>query len=487
LGARKHFRNVTGNWNDDGSWSTTSGGPADTNAPGPTDTVVFDAGSGTCTLTANTSCGRLLVMGGVLDLIGHDLTVTAPIHAPGGTLRLKGNQTVSSINLGSNSTVEFYDPAVPAAVDELATTYGNFVFGADKTHVFPASTGAASYTITGPGSASSDAAEVQDNTMFDNGPDNLFKRNDDGYRHNEDMYVNRNAAQSIWRYGVVRFDLASIPADAAVTSATLRMYCESGSGSVTVYPVNKPWNYRYVCYNYRDQSAALWWNTPSAPFDPDPGTTDDFDPGASATHAAVAPSRYNDWDVTAVALQWHAGTRGNHGFVLSGDTDGNALTFNTCNHADPARRPQLVVECAQADDIITVKGELRSAGTCLHRPLLRSTSPGTTWKLDLQGASALNSTHQVDVADCDASLGMPVVAYGSAGMAANNTNWVFLTDVIGDLDFDGRVDLDDFALFVTAMSGPGMPTSGCGADLDGDADCDMDDFTLFTAGFTRAP
>ncbi len=63
----------------------------------------------------------------------------------------------------------------------------------------------------------------------------------------------------------------------------------------------------------------------------------------------------------------------------------------------------------------------------------------------------------------------------------------------GDLDFDGDVDLDDFAKFGGCMAGPGTPspkrtcddTDFAGADLDHDNDVDLHDFTLFLAVFGR--
>ena len=62
----------------------------------------------------------------------------------------------------------------------------------------------------------------------------------------------------------------------------------------------------------------------------------------------------------------------------------------------------------------------------------------------------------------------------------------------GDFGGDGDVDLDDFALFVRCLSGPGAttPPSECTpeqfsiTDLDRDDDVDLDDFDILQAGFT---
>jgi len=57
--------------------------------------------------------------------------------------------------------------------------------------------------------------------------------------------------------------------------------------------------------------------------------------------------------------------------------------------------------------------------------------------------------------------------------------------VFGDLDDDGDVDLDDFAIFADCVSGPDVPVQpGCeAADLDSDGDVDLADFALFQRAF----
>jgi hypothetical protein len=53
----------------------------------------------------------------------------------------------------------------------------------------------------------------------------------------------------------------------------------------------------------------------------------------------------------------------------------------------------------------------------------------------------------------------------------------------GDLDDDGDVDLDDYELFETDLTGPAIP-SASPADLDSDGDVDLGDFSMFAAHLT---
>ena len=59
--------------------------------------------------------------------------------------------------------------------------------------------------------------------------------------------------------------------------------------------------------------------------------------------------------------------------------------------------------------------------------------------------------------------------------------------VAGDVDFDGDVDLSDFAAFEECRTGPGsqgIPGSCTPFDFDVDRDVDMSDYGVFQMVFT---
>ncbi len=56
--------------------------------------------------------------------------------------------------------------------------------------------------------------------------------------------------------------------------------------------------------------------------------------------------------------------------------------------------------------------------------------------------------------------------------------------VVGDIDYDGDVDLDDLTEFTIAMNGPNQMPGHLAADCDADGDCDLVDVAIFPANFS---
>ena len=79
--ANRYARGVGGNWTDNATWSTTSGGAADTVAPTASDDVFLDANSGQVTISA-VSVGKSLTCTGYTGTLTHnafDLTISGNI------------------------------------------------------------------------------------------------------------------------------------------------------------------------------------------------------------------------------------------------------------------------------------------------------------------------------------------------------------------------------------------------------------------------
>jgi len=86
--------------------------------------------------------GDLTVTQGTLDLAGYDLNIAARTLTITDKLKLKGSETITAtLTIGAASTVEYYDDAVEATIDDLATTFYNLILGAGKTHKVTAGVG----------------------------------------------------------------------------------------------------------------------------------------------------------------------------------------------------------------------------------------------------------------------------------------------------------------------------------------------------------
>lgn len=128
----------------------------------PGSALVIGKTNGTVVLDAALNLGRtgqdLTFTNGALDLAGYSLTVNDRADIDG-TLRLKGNETISigTLDLNTNtSTVVYYESGTNAYVTNLpARVFRNLTFGAAKNHYF--GTGTVN-EITVFGTMASDAA-----------------------------------------------------------------------------------------------------------------------------------------------------------------------------------------------------------------------------------------------------------------------------------------------------------------------------------------
>jgi len=125
----------------------------------------------------------------------------------------------------------------------------------------------------------------------------------------------------------VRFNLSTVPQNATVTKATLRLYVDevAAPGSFDVYEVDSAWT----------ESALNSTNAPA--------------PGASATGGtptAIAGSSFNQFviiDVTNLVQRWVSGTLPNNGLALALTTSSGAFSFDSKESSLTSHQPELEI------------------------------------------------------------------------------------------------------------------------------------------------
>jgi len=105
-GITKYARSTGGNWSDDATWSTTSGGAADTTAPTSADDVVFDSLSGGVTINAAAAC-RSIDLSLYTGTLTHNASITLSVgDGSGGALNFSGSWTYTKGH-ATSSTISF--------------------------------------------------------------------------------------------------------------------------------------------------------------------------------------------------------------------------------------------------------------------------------------------------------------------------------------------------------------------------------------------
>lgn len=123
------------------------------------------------------------------------------------------------------------------------------------------------------------------------------------------------------RFGLLRFDLASIPATATVVSAKLTLnVLLQGGAPVRAHVVTAPWSESKVTFASFDGA---------------------FDRDLLATFPAASAGQSTGIDVTDLAQGWVSGAEDNFGLLL--ERDAGASVFASSETANPALRPSLAV------------------------------------------------------------------------------------------------------------------------------------------------
>jgi hypothetical protein len=147
--------------------------------------------------------------------------------------------------------------------------------------------------------------------------------------------------------GVFQFNLASIPANAVVTSASLRLVKIGGSttsSNLTVHRITSAWTEGTGgCNVPSNNTSNVTWNnrTTGTPWDAAGG---DFIATPEATTAVGANQAYT-WNITSLAQGWVANTFSNNGVLLRFNNDVGTVLFNIASRQNgtSANHPRLFI------------------------------------------------------------------------------------------------------------------------------------------------
>lgn len=147
---------------------------------------------------------------------------------------------------------------------------------------------------------------------------------------------------------LLRFDLATLPINAYVQNASLRLYVASASNSnpttFRFYKMLKPWQETQATWHKADSATEWAW------VGANDGFTDRLaDPTTSQqiTSAGV----YYDFDLTPLVREWTRYPQTNRGVLVISDAAANVLyTVNSENHGSVSQRPLLTVNYSTSPD-----------------------------------------------------------------------------------------------------------------------------------------
>ena len=173
----------------------------------------------------------------------------------------------------------------------------------------------------------------------------------DTYISQWDTTSNFGGARSFWvgsrdvMAGLLRFDLAQLPASARIVTATLQVYQYNRDGSapltLAAHRMLRPW----------DEFAATWQMAAAATSWQQPGASglQDRDVLPSGTTMIDQSAGWASIDITHIVQQWVTVLPGNEGLLLRGSSDGSVVyRFAASNYAVREQRPRLVIEYTDA-------------------------------------------------------------------------------------------------------------------------------------------
>jgi hypothetical protein len=140
-------------------------------------------------------------------------------------------------------------------------------------------------------------------------------------------------------YGLIRFDVSFIPANAVVREAKLQLFAVGWGGDDITVSAH--------CLKRRVKFCEATWNQPrdgetwGVPGGNDPVT--DYCPEPESSFTSWSILKWYDLDLTSLVQSWIAGSMPNHGVVLRSIDSINSLWFASAENTNLDLRPKLVI------------------------------------------------------------------------------------------------------------------------------------------------
>ncbi|HUT14682.1 MAG TPA: DNRLRE domain-containing protein, partial [Anaerolineae bacterium] len=196
-------------------------------------------------------------------------------------------------------------------------------------------------------------------------------------------YKQQNAA-------LVRFDVSSIPSDAAVTQATLELYATGWSGSDITLGT-------YCILRNSDPNQATWNQANTGTYWAQPGCNDTASdrrpaPESSLTTSSIAT--WYDFDLTALVQDWVNGTLANNGVLFRATYSSYSFRFASAQNTSASLRPKLVVTyISEGGPTSTTTATPTSSATPTHTPTASTTPTQSPTGTSATPTSSATPTH----------------------------------------------------------------------------------------------
>ncbi len=294
--------------------------------------------------------------------------------------------------------------------------------------------------------------------------------------------------------GLLTFDLDTIPPQADLKEAHLRLYLNavSGSGSIAVslHKLLVDWVDNQATWN--EAADGLPWGTAGAQ-----GMGSDYDP-VPIDERSVYQNTFGTFNLKSVVTEWLTGVSPNEGVLILGPELGSGSTryrFDSSESGDPNRRPALEIRYMMPSSSPTpTPGGCTLAGSVMLQG--RPPAPHPSWSVPL--TVTIGTASYSVTTDQRGSFGISGLTPGTYDIGVKNrhtlrnlragvtltvgTNTVsFGTLLEGDANNDNYVNISDFSLLRLGFA-PGYDER---VDFNEDGMVNISDFSLLAVNFGR--